>query len=56
MRSGVQPAFADMIVGHGNRKKDVQSRYLSISDADILAAIYAMEFDTRETEIRVPER
>ncbi len=55
MRSDVHPAIADMIVGHGNRKKDVQSLYLSISDADLLAAIDAMEFDTGETEIWVTE-
>ncbi|MFC1833832.1 hypothetical protein ACFL2Q_03740 [Thermodesulfobacteriota bacterium] len=56
MRSGVHPAIADMIVGHGNRKKDIQSLYLTISDADLLAAIDAMEFDTGETEIWVTER
>ncbi|MFC1833830.1 hypothetical protein ACFL2Q_03730 [Thermodesulfobacteriota bacterium] len=56
MRSGVHPAIADMILGHGNRKKDVQSLYLTVSDADLLAAIDAMEFDHGETEIWVTER
>jgi integrase len=56
VRSGVHPAIADMIVGHGNRKKDIQSLYLSVSDADLLAAIDAMQFDQGETEIWVTER
>lgn len=55
MRSVVHPAIADMIIGHGNRKKDNQSLYLSVSDADSLAAIDKMEFDHRETEIWVME-
>jgi hypothetical protein len=42
MRSGVHPAIADIIVEHGNRKQDVQSLYLSISDADLPEAIDAM--------------
>lgn len=45
MHSGIHPAIADMIVGHGKRKKDVQSLYLSISDADLLEAIDKMEFN-----------
>jgi integrase len=53
MRSGVHPVIADMIVGHGNRKKDVQSLYLTVSDADLVAAIDRMRFDIGETEIWV---
>jgi len=56
MRSGVHPVIADMIVGHGNRKKDVQSLYISISDADLLDAIDRMIFDNEETEIWVTVR
>jgi integrase len=53
MRSGVHPLIADAIVGHGDRKKTVQSLYLSISDADLLNAIDRMKFDKGETEIFV---
>jgi integrase len=56
MRSRVYPAIADAIVGHGDRKKDVKSRYLSISDSDLLDAIDRMRFDFGETDIRVSER
>ena len=53
MRSGVHPLIADAVVGHGDRKKTVQSLYLSISDADLLNAIDRMRFDKGETEIFV---
>ena len=53
MRSGVHPLVADAIVGHGDRKKTVQSLYLSISDADLIDAIDRMTFDKGETEIFV---
>ena len=53
MRSGVRPFIADAIVGHGDRKKTVQSLYLSISDADLLNAIDQMTFDKGDTEIFV---
>ncbi|MBI5568686.1 MAG: hypothetical protein HY914_01955 [Desulfomonile tiedjei] len=56
MRSGVHPVMADMIVGHGNRKKDVQSLYLTVSDADLAAAIDRMKFDNGDTEIWVGGR
>jgi hypothetical protein len=52
----IHPVIADMIVGHGNRKKDVQSLYLTVSDADLVAAIDRMKFDRGETEIRVGRR
>ncbi len=51
MRSGVHPLIADAIIGHGDRKKTVQSLYLSIGDADLLNAIDRMKFDVGETEI-----
>ena len=51
MRSGVHPLIADAILGHGDRKKTVQSLCLSISDADLLSAIDRMKFDKGETEI-----
>jgi integrase len=53
MRSRVHPAIADAIVGHGDRKKDVKSRYISISDANLLDAIDLMKWDSGETEIHV---
>ena len=56
MCSGVHPAIADMIVGHGDKKKSLQSLYLSISDQDLLDAIDRMVFDNGETEIWVSER
>jgi integrase len=48
MRSGVHPAIADMIVGHGDKKKSLQSLYLTISDQDLLDAIDRMKFDGEE--------
>lgn len=56
MHSRFHPVIADMIVRHGNRKKDVQSLYLTVSDADLVAAIDSMKFDSGETEIWVAER
>lgn len=47
---------ADAIVGHGDRKKDVRSLYLSISDADLLDAIDRMRWDSGETDFRVTVR
>ncbi len=52
-RSGVHPAIADAITGHGNKRKALQSLYLSISDDDLVRAIDTMQFDTGETEIWV---
>jgi len=48
--------MANDIVNHGDRKKDVRSLYLSISDKDLLDAIDRMRFDFGETEIRVTVR
>ncbi len=52
----VHPAIADGNVGHGYRKKDVRSLYLSISDADLLDAIERMVYDHGERDIRVTVR
>jgi hypothetical protein len=53
MRSRVHRATADAILGHGKKKKDVKSLYISISDADLLDAIDRMKCDCGETAIRV---
>ena len=45
MRSGLHPLIADAIMGHGDRKKDVKSVYLTISDADLVREIDRMTFD-----------
>ncbi len=51
MRSGLHPLIADAIVGHGDRKKDVKSVYLTISDADLVREIDRLSFDHGKTEI-----
>ena len=51
MRSGLHPLIADAIVGHRDRKKDVRSVYLSISDEDLVREIDRVRFDLEETEI-----
>jgi integrase len=51
MRSRLHPLITDAIVGHGDRKKDVKSLYLSISDADLVKEIDLLTFDHGETEI-----
>ncbi len=56
MRSGMHPAIADMILGHGDKKKSLQSLYLAISDSDLLDAIDRMKFEGGESEISVTER
>ena len=53
VRSGVHPAIADAILGHGDKKKALQSLYLTISDDDLIRAIDGMQFDVGETEIWV---
>lgn len=53
MRSGVPGYIADAIVGHGNKKKSLQSLYLTLSDEDLIKTIDMMKFDIGETEIRV---
>lgn len=51
MRSGRHPLMADAIVGHGYRKKDVKSLYLTINDADLVREIDRLTFDHGKTEI-----
>ena len=51
MRSGLHPLIADAIVGHGDRKKDVKSLYLTISDTDLVREIDRLTFDHGKTEI-----
>lgn len=53
VRSGVHPAIADAILGHGDKKKSLQSLYMTISDDDLIRAIDMMRFDVGETEIWV---
>jgi hypothetical protein len=50
------PAIADSILEHGDKKKSLQSLYLTIGDQDLLDAIARMKFDSGETEIWVTER
>ncbi len=49
--SGLHPLIADAIVGHGDRKKDVKSLYLTINDADLVREIDRLTFDHGKTEI-----
>lgn len=51
MRSGLPPLIADAIVGHGDRKEDVKSLYLTISDTDLVREIDKLTFDRGKTEI-----
>lgn len=53
VRSGVHLAIADAILGHGDKKKSLQSLYLTLSDDNLMKAIDIMKFDIRETKIRV---
>jgi hypothetical protein len=53
VRSGVHPAVADTILGHGGKKKSLQGVYMTISDDDLIRCIDMMKFDIGETEIRV---
>lgn len=43
--------IADTIIGHGDRKKDVKSSYLTITDADLVREIDRLTFDHWKTEI-----
>ncbi len=51
MRSGLHPLIADAIVGHGDRRKDVKSLYITISDEDLVREIDRLTFDHGKTEI-----
>ena len=53
MRSRVYPHIADAILGHGDKKKSFRSLYLTLSDNDLIKAIYMTKLDIGETEIRV---
>ena len=45
--------MVDSIVGHGDRKRDVRSLYVTISDEDLVREIDRMKFDKGQTEIFV---
>jgi hypothetical protein len=51
IRSGLHPLIADAIVGHGDRKKDVKSLYLTINDEDLVREIERLSLDHGKTEI-----
>ena len=51
MRSSLHPLMAAAIVVQGDRKKDVKSVYLTISDADLVREIDRLTFDHGNTEI-----
>jgi hypothetical protein len=51
MRSRFHPLITDSIAGYVDRKKDVKSLYLSISDEDLVKEIDLLTFDHGETEI-----
>jgi hypothetical protein len=51
MRSSLRPLIADAIVGHGDRKRDVKSVYLTISDADLVREIDRLTFDHGKMKI-----
>jgi hypothetical protein len=53
VRTGVHPAVADAILGHGDKKKSLHSLYMTVSDDDLVRAIDMMRFDIGETEIWV---
>ena len=44
------PLIVDSIVGHGDRRKDVRSLYVSVSDEDLVREIDRMKFDQWETD------
>ena len=52
-RSRVYPHIADAILGQGDKKKSLQSLYLTLSDDHLVKAIDMMKFHIDETEIRV---
>jgi hypothetical protein len=49
--SGLHPLIANAVVGHGDRKKDVKSLYLTINDEDLVSEIDRLTFDHGKTEI-----
>jgi hypothetical protein len=53
MPSRPYPLIVHSIVGHGDRRRDVRSLYVTISDEDLVREIDRMRFDLGETEISV---
>jgi len=53
VRSRVYPHVADTILGHGYKKKCLQSFYLTLRNGDLIEAIDMMKFDVGEMEIWV---
>jgi hypothetical protein len=51
MRSRLDKDIRDVIVGHGNKKKDSAKVYLSFSDKDLVQEIDKLTFDHGKTEI-----
>jgi hypothetical protein len=51
MTRGLHPFVGDALVRHGDRKKDVKSVLLAISDDDLLREIDRLTFDHGKTEI-----
>jgi len=52
-KTRLDPSAVDSIVGHGDRRKDVRSLYVTISDEDLVKEIDRMNFDQGKTEIWV---
>ncbi len=53
VRSDVHPAVADALLGHGDKRKSLQTLYLTLSDDDPIQVIDMMKLDINETEIWV---
>jgi hypothetical protein len=53
VRTGVHPAIADGILGHGDKKESLQSLHMTISEDDLIRAIDMMRFDVGDREIWV---
>jgi len=53
VRSRVYSHIADAVLGHGDKKKSLQSLFLTLSDDDLIKAIDMMGFDIGETAIWV---
>lgn len=47
---GVHSAIADVILGHGDKKKSLQSLYMTISDDNLMRTMDMMKFDMGEME------
>jgi len=51
MRSGIGPRISEAIMGHAWKKKDVQARYIQISDESLIQAIDMLTFNNGDTKI-----